>query len=325
MKIKLIYRKKKPEFNSIENVFDTLLPYLNIDKVELPFFSKGFSARKKNIDFVKSIKANILHITGNDHYVILGLKKRKTVLTIHDIEVLKRASGIKRLILKKLWFDLPIKYATVVTTISQFSKNEILSLANYNTPIKVIYNPISLPIEYKPKKFNEKHPHILHIGTKHNKNLTRLIIALKDINCHLNIIGNPNQEQINLLKNNAISYSIKSNLSDEQMIAEYESCDIVSFVSTYEGFGLPIVEAQACGRPVLTSNIASMPEVAGEGAYFVNPFDSGDIKKAIQELIHTPDLREKLVTKGLENTKRFDSKIIATQYTDLYKQILNEA
>lgn len=325
MNIKLIYRKPKPEFNSIENVFNALLPYLKVDKIELPYFSKGISDRLKNILFVKKLKTNIYHITGNDHYLILGLKKQKTILTIHDIEILKRSSGIKRFILKKLWFDLPIKYATSVTTISEFSKNEILSLGKTKSPIKVIYNPLTLPIKYTPKEFNAEIPTILHLGTKQNKNLERLIEALKEVKCHLIIIGKPTATTIEQLKSNSISYTIKSNLSNQEVIEEYKNCDVLSFVSTYEGFGLPIVEAQAMGRVVLTANVASLPEVAGNGAFLVNPFDVNEIKNGILELINNDELRDNLIKNGLENVKRFEPQHIANQYKELYKQILNEA
>ena len=324
MIIKLIYRKPKPEFNSIENVFDTLLPCLSVEKIELPFFSKGFMPRKKNIQFVKSLKAKLIHVTGYDHYLLLGLKKKKTILTIHDIEILKRNKGLKRFILKKIWFDIPIKYAHTVTTISDFSKKEILTLNDYKTPIVVIYNPITLPIKYKAKIFNTEEPIILHIGTKENKNLNRLIIALYGIKCKLIIIGKPNQSQINLLKKSNIKYTIKTNLNNDQMVNEYEKCDILSFVSTYEGFGLPIIEAQTCGRVVITSNISSLPEVAGNGAYFINPYDITEIKNGIKELINNSKLRDELIQNGIENVKRFNPEQIANQYKELYQKVLNE-
>lgn len=324
MKIKLIYRKPKLEFNSIENVFDTLIPFLNVDKITLPFFSSGYSPRKKNIQFVKSINADLIHITGYDHYLLLGLKGKKTILTIHDIEVLKRNKGLKRFILKKIWFDIPIKHAHTVTTISNFSKKEILSLNSYKTPIEVIYNPITLPIIFKPKIFNIEEPTILHIGTKENKNLNRLILALQGIKCHLIIIGKLTPSQITLLEKNNINYTLKTNLNNDQMVNEYEKCDILSFISTYEGFGLPIIEAQTCGRVVITSNISSLPEVAGNGAYFINPYDITEIKNGIKELINNSKLRDELIQNGIENVKRFKPEQIANQYKKLYQKVLNE-
>ena len=322
--ITLIYRKKNPSFNSIENVFNALLPYLGnqIKKVELPFNNSGFINRFKNIRFVKQLAKNsIIHITGHDHYLALGLKKENTILTIHDIEFIKRNQGLKRFLLQKLWMDYPIAKVKLVTTVSEFSKQEILRLNNYRTPIKVIQNPLTLKIEPKLKVFNHDCPTILQIGTKDNKNIYRLIDALKEIKCHLVIISRENNEIVDALEKNHISYTFKSNLSNEDMIKEYSSCDLVSFVSTYEGFGLPIIEAQAAGRVVITSNLASMPEVAGEGALLVNPFEVDEIHNGILEIINNDRLRNQLIDAGFENVKRFQPEQIAKQYLDLYKTL----
>lgn len=74
-----------------------------------------------------------------------------------------------------------------------------------------------------------------------------------------------------------MSYKVYCNLSNEEIKKKYEDCDILTLVSTYEGFGMPIIEANRVGRPVITSNILSMPEVAGEAACLVNPFDIENI------------------------------------------------
>ncbi|MEX0597077.1 MAG: glycosyltransferase family 1 protein [Candidatus Paceibacterota bacterium] len=321
--VKLIKRKKNPKFNSIENVLGVLIPFLNIEEVlELPFLSKGVLNRIKNIMFLRRHNARLIHISGHDHY-LLWYPFQKAILTIHDIEALKRKRGLKRWLFQKLWFDWPIRNAKVVTTISEFSKKEIQSINNYKTPIQVIYNPLTLPLIYTPKTFNTAKPRILHIGTKENKNLSRLIQALKGINCELIIIGKATESIKADLKTSEIDYTIKSNLSNEEMITEYKVSDFLAFVSTYEGFGLPILAAQAVGLPVLTSNVASMPEVAGEGALLVDPFSVKDIRKGILRLIEEGELRKILIQKGLVNINRFDVKIIAKQYNQLYKSALS--
>ena len=105
------------------------------------------------------------------------------------------------------------------------------------------------------------------------------------------------------------------------MIEHYKNADIISFISTYEGFGLPILEAQSIGRPVITSNISSMPEVAGDGALFADPYDVASIRKGILNLINNETLREDLILKGLNNILRFQPKLIAEQYAELYRNI----
>ena len=319
----LIYRKKRPEFNSIENVFNALSPFLDVEYIELPYFSTGLINRFKNISFIRKQKALLNHISGYDHYLALGLKRKKTILTIHDIEVLKRTIGLKRYILKKIWFDWPIKKVNTVTTISEFSKMELLRLNNYKTPIVVIPNPLTLPLAYIPKKFNSHCPTILHLGVKANKNLSRLIQAIKEIPCTLVIVGAPNPSIIQELTNNIINYTFKTNISNDEIIKEYQNCDILSFVSTYEGFGLPIIEAQALGRAVITSNCSSMPEVSGDGALLVNPNSIEEIRAGIKRLIVDTQLREDLIKKGLENIKRFKPEKIAKQYTNLYQEVID--
>lgn len=293
-----------------------------LKKTTLPHHSTGFFNRIKNIYFFKKLNSKILHITGSDHYLLVKkYKNKKVVLTIHDIEIVKRTTGIKRFILKKIWFDIPIRNADVVTTISQFSKREIEQLCGRKKEIKVIYNPLTLPIKFTPKRFNFEKPRILAIGTKSNKNLVRLINSLSSVSCKLIIVGKLSENVKCLLIDNMIDYENLFGLSSDEICKEYQQCDILSFISTYEGFGLPILEAQSCGRVVVASNIASIPEVAKESVLLVNPYSEDDIRKGFMNVISDNVLRERLVNKGIENVKRFSIETISKQYEDLYKDL----
>lgn len=320
---KLIFRKSRAAFFSIENVFQCLLPMLNAEAVELPNESAGLWKRVRNILFLRKHKGDVVHITGHDHY-LLWWPFKKAILTIHDIEALKRKTGLKKWIFKKLWFDIPIRNASLITTISNFSKEEILALGNYRTPIEVIYNPSPYLEEvFKRKPFNKEKPVILHIGLKKNKNLERLLEALKGLRCKLVVIGKPSEKLIRKAVDLSIEVEFRTGLTNAEVITSFQNADILSFVSTYEGFGLPILEAQAVGVPVITSSIASMPEVAGDGALLVNPYSVDSIKEGIQKVIDEESLREGLIIKGLENIKRFEPRAIANQYLEIYKKVIN--
>jgi len=105
------------------------------------------------------------------------------------------------------------------------------------------------------------------------------------------------------------------------MIRRYEDADIIALASTYEGFGMPILEGQAVGRPVISSNLFSMPEVAGNAACLVDPFDVNSIRAGIIKIIQNDEYRNRLVRDGFENVKRFDPDHIAFQYLDLYQEV----
>jgi glycosyltransferase involved in cell wall biosynthesis len=120
-----------------------------------------------------------------------------------------------------------------------------------------------------------------------------------------------------------IEYNCSVNLDLEALISKYKEADIVTFVSIHEGFGLPIIEANAIGRVVLTSNISSMPEIGGDAAYYVDPYDVSSIRAGIMELIRNDNKRNQLVANGLGNINRFDPKFIAEKYSILYSKMLS--
>ena len=110
-------------------------------------------------------------------------------------------------------------------------------------------------------------------------------------------------------------------LTDEELVEAYRRCDMVVFASLYEGFGLPILEAQAMGRPVITSNFGAMREAAGDGALLVDPYSVEEIRAAILRLKNEPGLREELVRKGRENAERFRGAAVAERYAEIYRRL----
>jgi glycosyltransferase involved in cell wall biosynthesis len=251
------------------------------------------------------------------------MRKSRTVLTIHDLEVLKRLKGIQRFIIKLFWFTIPAQRVKYITVISGFTKQELLKVINIDPEkVVVIHNSISPDIKFTPKPFNSDKPNILHVGTAHNKNLERLIEAIDGLNVKLTVLGQLKDHHLELLQNHGIEYQNYFSLPYSHVIKQYQEADIVSFVSLYEGFGLPIIEANAIGRPVITSDCTSMPEVAGNAALIVDPYDVHKIRQGIISIINDDALRNTLIENGRINVERFKPSFIAGKYADLYLKMM---
>jgi glycosyltransferase involved in cell wall biosynthesis len=161
----------------------------------------------------------------------------------------------------------------------------------------------------------------LQVGTALNKNIERVIEALEGIPCTLVIIGRLSAPIRDSLATRKIAFENYHSLSHEEVIQEYRKADMLCFVSTYEGFGMPILEAQATGRVVVTSDCYSMPEVAGKGALLADPNSVASIREAILTVIQNAPLRNELIAEGLQNSRRFRGEEIALQFEKLYESV----
>jgi len=326
MEIVFFFRNSNKGQHSIEELFANIQMSLPDDVLYQNFIvkykSKGILRRLINSFQAFLYQGEINHITGDIHYIACFLKKNKTILTIHDINSILNGSWLKRMLIKLFWFTIPVRMVAHITVISEFSKQELLKHISINPQkIRVIHNCISPLITYSPKEFNEDMPSILQIGTKSNKNIPALLNALEGVKCKLIIVGPLSEKQILILNEKKIEYENYCDIEFLELLALYKNADILTLISTYEGFGVPIIEAQAIGRPVITSNIGSMPEVAGDGALLVNPNDVVEIKSQILKIIENETCREELIQKGLNNAKRFNAKIISEEYCNLYKEV----
>jgi glycosyltransferase involved in cell wall biosynthesis len=278
-----------------------------------------------NILAARKNRADVYHVTGDIHYVVLALPRQRTLLTIHDCVFLYNARGTKRKLLKWFLLDMPVRRCRLITTISEATKKDILQYTGCPPEkLVVIPDPVADSIYYVPAVFNEQQPAILFVGTTSNKNLPLAAAALKNIACRLDIIGNLTTGQLQALEDNHIYYTRYSDLTDVEMAARYAEADIILFPSTFEGFGLPIIEGQKAGRPVITSNLSPMKETAGDSACLVDPWDPADIRDAVLKVIRDADYRQQLVVEGFRNITRFSPETIAQQYLECYKRLLNE-
>ena len=329
MKILYIYRHSDMGF-SIGRVFKSIEKemgkYADVNNIELPCANYSLLSIWYNIIAICKVvyknKYDVIHITGTEHYLLPFLWKQHVVLTIHDLGHYLSLQGIRKVVFNLLHI-FPIRMANKIVCISNYAKEELYKSIKCNSD-KVTIIPDSVSDEfvnnYKSVEFDI--PKILHIGTRPHKNLERTIEALKGIKCKLVIVGEIFDDIRSKLIVNNIQYVNKTNLSDEEIIQEYIDADIVSFPSYHEGFGMPIIEAQAIGRVVITSEIEPMKSVAGKGAVLCNPFDVSSIRKAYLDVIQNSDLRYNLINEGFENVKKYRVQTICNQYFNLYNTLL---
>ena len=288
------------------------------------FFSIGILRRAVDSFYSIFRQGNVNHVMGDIHYIGIFLNSKKTILTIADCVSLERLKGIKKYIIWFFWYYIPIRRSAKVITISEYVKKEILSYVNCDpNKIEVIHVPLLLDIKKNKKKSIPFKPNILHVGSTENKNLFRHVMAIKKIPSRFIFVGEPSKAQLKFIKENCMDFKIESNLTEKALLDIYDSCDLLLFASTYEGFGMPIIEAQARGLPVITSKTTSMPEVAGTGACLVDPCCVDEINSAVKKILGDQNFREHLIREGYRNVSRFSKNKISEKYIRTYTEIFN--
>jgi glycosyltransferase involved in cell wall biosynthesis len=255
------------------------------------------------------------------------------VVTIHDASVFSDPSWFSRRFRLYYRLILPLlgHSSKRIVTVSEFSRKELIKyhLARQKD-ISVIRGGVSnifRPIGQRPFPF----PYILSVGTRDpRKNISRLIMAWKSLspeikeNRKLVIVGMDmsafSKEDLGPTPDDV---ELKGYISDKELPSYYSGADLFVFPSLYEGFGLPPLEAMACGCPVIVSNVASLPEVCGNAAYHVNPYSVENIAEGIQRILTDEGLRQSLIKKGLERAKLFSWENAAREHLEVFEKVLN--
>ncbi|RME82244.1 MAG: glycosyltransferase family 1 protein [Caldilineae bacterium] len=325
--VTLVHRAPRPATYSIEQLFEVIREAMPADiqttVIRAPSPRATPGAMFQNARACVKADPKIAHIVGDVHYLALACPPQRTIVTVHDLGMLTApqsifARGAKRF----LWFTAPLRHARLVTVISEATRNALLDTVNID-PGKVRIIPNCVAPQFRPRVAPPRNSkfRLLHIGSTPNKNLRRVALACRGLNVTLRIVGRlrPSQEQI--LEEAGVCFSCVSDLSLREMVAEYHQADAVVFPSLLEGFGMPIIEAQACGVPVITSDLEPMRTVTGGYALLVNPYSVEHIRWGIVRLMSQPRLREHLSKAGVKHAAAFRATEVAEQYAELYREV----
>lgn len=288
-------------------------------------------------------KVDLFHAT--DFVLPPTLSQTKTLLTVHDLSFVRVPETTPPSL--KVYLDrvVPrsVHRADHVLADSQATKDDLIDLYNVK-PDKITVLLSGIDSRFKSSQQSEltmrktynipDRPYIFSIGTvQPRKNYVRIIQALAQLRIQGYDIGlviaggrgwldNPIYDTINETKMTDYVHLIGF-ADDADLSALYTHAECVVFPSLYEGFGYPVLEGMACGTPVITSNVSSLPEVAGDSALIVDPYNSDAIANAIKRIFDDAMLRESLITKGFERIKSFDWDKSARQLHTIYTDLLN--
>ena len=231
----------------------------------------------------------------------------------------------------KTIFPLLGRIALKTLTVSHFSKDELIKHGITDAKkIRVLPEGVNLD-KFTPNKTNNQNfSYVLTVSSRDpRKNIKRLIQAWKHLPPHIKqerklIIAGRQINSFSIEEVNDISDDIHFTgyVTDERLISLYSEADLFVYPSLYEGFGLPPLEAMACGCPVVASNVTSIPEVCGDAAFYVDPYSVESISKGLSTLLTDRDLRQDLIKKGFERAKLFTWEKSAQEHIRVFEDVL---
>jgi glycosyltransferase involved in cell wall biosynthesis len=340
----IIYLSSKPRTDKIEN----LTSNFNTVYLEAPLFS--LREHLILIYHLRKDKLDVFHTTFDFGVPLWPI--RNVVVTVHDVffgpDTFFR--NYKTRFLYQLLTRYSVGKSSNIIVVSDFIKQKLLKYVPQARRkierIKVIPNGVSP--EFFPDsnteesekikvKYKIRGKYILCVGSfaSRIKNLQRVLQAYCRLtdefrkNYQLVIIGeilDRVPEALSMIKELKSKNSVLclGYVSDEDLPPLYRSAEVFIYPSIHEGFGIPVLEAMACGTPVVTSNITAMPEIAGEAALFVNPYDVDEMRDVVAKVLSSGNLRNELSQKGIERVKKFSWFATARKTLDIYQELFNE-
>jgi len=284
---------------------------------------------------------DLLHYVDNSASALTDLP---CVVTLHDtlyqrplLKVRPNPTFRQRVLWAYKQWAIPrsVPRVRAILTVSEFSKERIVH--GMGLPAEKVFVTLEgvdrETFQPLPKESSKLFKALVHGAADDRKNLSNIlkaarILADKGRPFQFTIIGMDERELscTNLLKEEAelgIGRQIDwvGNVPSESLTQVYAEADLLLYPSRWEGFGLPVLEAFACGVPVVTSKTTSLPEVAGKAALLVDPLDPGDIARAVERVMKSPALRRKLVAAGFRRAKTFNWDRTADKTLEVYRKV----
>lgn len=304
----------------------------------IPYYARIYSVKEFFCDPFAPGKSDLLHIP---HFNAPFRKKMPLVITIHDLMYLRlkeSAPWLKRKAAAIVFINA-LKKADRIIAVSENTKRDIIDYFPVaKEKIRVIHeaaDPVFRKMDNNAellcvrKKYNLPGDFMLFVGSlKRHKNIERLLLAYTDlkkrgIKHKLVIVGRYRPDESEVLAKIKTTDAIYLNeVPTQDLVCIYNLSSVLAFPSLYEGFGLPVLEAMACGVPVVVSSKTSLPEVAGDAGMLCDPGDAKDISDKIYQVLTDQPLRVALVDKGFKRASMFSWGKTAKQTLDVYKEVL---
>jgi glycosyltransferase involved in cell wall biosynthesis len=323
----------------------TLLPFELQDKareVAVPHSRSywQFLFQRRIRHALKHEQADVYHLPNRLPFL---WKSIPTVVTIHDqVDMRVRKYGLMRTIYGLVVNHLTGNLCEHILTVSESAKRDIVKLLGISeAKITVVPNGVDSRFRILDRASCKSYVKSVYSldgdfilgpgGLSKNKNVERFLLALAELarsGSHHTLVltgwGEP--RELSFIKGRIRRLGLERSViltgyvPPEDMPVLYNACALAVYASLYEGFGLPILEAMACGTPLIVSNSSSLPEVAGDAALYVDPYDPGDISRAIAHLLSDQDLRSALVSRGLERVHKFTWRAAAEKALEVYRE-----
>ena len=286
-------------------------------------------------------QSGIVHLPNQDFSRYAFFINSPFIVTAHD--VVRLCFGFaKETVSERILLKLDthyIKRASHIITVSQNTKQDLMKYLKIpENRISVIYNGIDHSI-FKP--YDVKildNPYILYVGSERpRKNLSRLFEAFAKVKGEFpelrlvkaGAVGRSEEYRRNVMRKlDSLGITREvifvEHTSGLDLAHYYSSASLLAYPTLYEGFGLPPLEAMACGCPVVTSNTSSLPEVVGKAGIMVDPYDVDGLAQAMKQVLTDDKLRDDMVGKGLEQAKRFSWEETARKTQEVYNKVAEQ-